>query len=86
MKRIEEKLENGHKIKGKLGFYVEHKSEPDWIYEGEIELYVERYKGKIVTITPKNEAWAEYVLDDYSEEDKCFEAEGYYMKVLDWNL
>ena len=78
-------LENGHKIMGKLG-HDAGESEPKWSYEGEIELYIQKHKGKIVLITCLNTDWAEYGVNDFHEPSSTFETEGYYMKVVKWNV
>lgn len=84
MKKIEQ-LTNGHIIIGKLG-RLEEGPEPNWIHNGEIELFVQKHNNEIILIVPNNIDWAEYTKENFHEDSNSFENEGYCMKIIDWNL
>lgn len=79
-------LANNHIVHGKLGRYVEFKSEPLWEFEGDIKLFVQKEGDITLLLTPSETNWAEYTPENYSTDFNCFENEGYYLQIIDWKL
>lgn len=78
-----EDLQDGQEVHVRTARYREGTDGPEWSGWEKAALRVQRHKGKVVALTLRDRSWAEYTPADFSVHYMTFEAEGYYMEILE---
>ena len=75
-------LQNGSKVRYRVGRYHDDMSHPDWQPWTFGPLYVQRdNKGQVAIVTLEDGSWAEYDPRRCPPVNGVFESEGYYLEV-----
>jgi hypothetical protein len=75
-------LQNGQIVRYRMGRYQDDLPAPDWGAWRNGPLYVQRFKGVAVTLTPRNDNWADYdPRRDKPSYGGTLECEGYYLQI-----
>lgn len=74
-------LENNQVVIGRLGKHG--RDQIEWGCWKKIPLYVQKYKGRVVCLTPTSDAWAEFGMCDMQESENgiFMDAEEYCLEI-----